>query len=257
MLSNTVITVTPQVAKSLINTVDEAYQRKVSKPTLKKYASDLRNDRWLDKGGVFRISSEGHLLDGRHRCLAVIESGITMPYPVLCIGDIEKKAIVAIDRGKSRTMADLGKLWGLEEAKIVQLARLRMKISGITHPSDQELLAFSQEREDSFSFAIKATSGKNYLYRVSTAPIRLALAEMYERNEEKAIAFADRLVTGVCNYMGDPALTLRKVIFSRKTRGRLGVYRKAVAAAKAEWKGKKVYKWHEVNCESKKKDTKG
>jgi hypothetical protein len=66
---------TPEIAEFLIGR--NTSNRQVNKPTLERYVRDIKAG-WKHNGDTIKISIDVILLDGQHRCLAVIETGISI-----------------------------------------------------------------------------------------------------------------------------------------------------------------------------------
>ena len=76
------VMVTPDVAKKLLG-INYKEQRNVQPSRVEVYARDMSNGHWNSQSqNPIRISSDGHVIDGQHRLLAVIESGVSVPMEV-------------------------------------------------------------------------------------------------------------------------------------------------------------------------------
>lgn len=98
------INLTPGLAKEWLETMPD-YQRSVSKVVVAEYAKDMANDRWVNQtGDAFRFNKQGQMIDGQHRCLAVIESGVTIQATI--IEGLDDEVYMVLDKGRKRTAAD-------------------------------------------------------------------------------------------------------------------------------------------------------
>jgi hypothetical protein len=235
------INLTPDVAEDLLEKVDARYQRRLSKRTVEKYSRDILSGNWTDTGDVIRLSKEGFLVDGQHRCAAVVKSGKPLPHPVILVDGVSVDDCAHIDRGRVRTMRDLGRLNGFKNPAIVSLARFKLKINSIT-ASDCEMCDLAAQNEDAYSFAMRATTGEKHVKFATTVPVKLALAEMFMRDKVKAIEFAERFCSGFFNHKHDPALLLRNFCLGRYKISRAQLYRKAVGAMQLDLDERKVSK---------------
>jgi hypothetical protein len=239
-----IIKLTPEIAKTYLDTIDHRYQRQLSKKTVKKYSRDISHDNWVNAGEVIRISDDGLLIDGQHRCAAVVMAGKPLPGDVIVIGGMDKGVVDKIDRGKGRTMRDIGRMWNFSHQDVVSVANFSLRMLGIQSPSDSELYEHSKKHEREYTAALRLMTGHNHVMGISVLPVKLAMAEFIARSD-KAENFIDRLISGVCQYKGDPALTLRNFCFARaKTiniKGNRILYGKAISAAKAEIAGKNLF----------------
>lgn len=98
------VKLTPELAREWIKTMPE-YQRKPSMQVVAEYAADMENGRWVEgTGDAIRFNKQGQMIDGQHRCLAVIESGCSIMVTV--IYDLDNEVYMVLDRGKKRTAAN-------------------------------------------------------------------------------------------------------------------------------------------------------
>lgn len=74
------------------------------------FARDMRNGRWVTAGDPIRFDWNGNLIDGQHRCEAVISSGATIR--VIVVKGLDPVAQQVIDTGAKRTPADALKFAG-------------------------------------------------------------------------------------------------------------------------------------------------
>lgn len=236
------IAITPKKAQELLDTVQSGWQRKLKQTVVKKYAIDMVNGDWHDIAQPILISQEGYLIDGQHRCAAIIVSGVTVETYIA--SGIEKQSIHAVDRGASRTIRDVLILHGYSSTgnKVGELARLAFLIEGKSHISDSQILR-RIEKHPSYEIVCTEFFPSN-IRGVSIAPVRLAMAEMFERNEPKARDFASRIMSCNFTFEKDPAACLFRVLIRNTFHGerRIECYGKSVAAMQADLDNRKISK---------------
>ena len=71
----------PDGAKKFLDRM--IYNRNVSPSRVTAYAVDMRSGSWDLNGQAIVLDENGLLLDGQHRLLAIIESGVTLPMLVV------------------------------------------------------------------------------------------------------------------------------------------------------------------------------
>lgn len=100
----------PAEAKAMLDKLHPG-QRSVSEAVVKRYASSMRAGTWdlVPHGLVF--DAEGHLVDGQHRLLAVVESGTEQMFTISTLPP--GASTRGIDRGKSRTQGHVMEMTGL------------------------------------------------------------------------------------------------------------------------------------------------
>ena len=95
--------ITPEKASRYLQT--SLGNRPISKTTVKSYADTMRRGKWLLNGMCIIFDNDGHLIDGHHRLLAVIESAIPVRFDV-CRG-ASSDAFLTYDNGRHRNLGQL------------------------------------------------------------------------------------------------------------------------------------------------------
>lgn len=85
--------------------------RKMDPNTVRKYVSDLENNRWVPNMEAMWLDSELRLGDGQHRCAAIVESGRTMPGVLVAIAH-DDRIFSSLDQGRVRTMENIQDIAG-------------------------------------------------------------------------------------------------------------------------------------------------
>lgn len=98
----TVVTVDPTTATHWLTR--NSANRPVRHVVVSKYADDMTNGRWCLTGAPIQFAVDGTLLDGQHRLLAIIESGVTLP--LFVVNGLPLEARPYMDVGTKRTLAD-------------------------------------------------------------------------------------------------------------------------------------------------------
>jgi hypothetical protein len=95
------VDLTPAIAQEWLsrNTIN----RKVSAIKVREFATDMRNGAWHVDGDNIRFDWNGVMLNGQHRCLAVIESGVTIRIGVMT--GLDPQARTIMDTGTKRSAA--------------------------------------------------------------------------------------------------------------------------------------------------------
>ena len=98
------VKLTPDLAKVWLDTMPD-YQRSSSALVVAEYAKDMIDGRWVEgTGDTIRFNKQGQMIDGQHRCLAVIESGVSIY--VTIIEGLDDEVYLVLDKGRKRTVAD-------------------------------------------------------------------------------------------------------------------------------------------------------
>lgn len=90
--------VSPAVAERMLGT--NIKNRPINKNIVTSYANAMRRGEWKDCIGSLSFDEHGHLIDGQHRLLAIIESGITAKF--VCVHNLPEESFAAFDCGYRR-----------------------------------------------------------------------------------------------------------------------------------------------------------
>jgi hypothetical protein len=95
--------ITPGTALALLER--NAQNRSVSDERVMLYARDIEAGAWEANSQGIGLGADGQLLDGQHRLWAIVKAA--KPVTVLVVRGLPVAARATIDRGKSRSVADL------------------------------------------------------------------------------------------------------------------------------------------------------
>jgi len=109
------VTVTPDVAKRWLkgNTVN----RNVRVAKVNQYASDMLAGRWTHSESMICFTSDGKMVNGQHRLLAVIQSNCAITFAVQRNVPIE--AMANMDTGAARIVSDVFRWNGEKNAPLL------------------------------------------------------------------------------------------------------------------------------------------
>jgi len=103
-MKHKLITLTPEYAETLLNKVKN--NRRVRQKVVSNYAADISAGKWVENGAPIILSSKDVLLDGQHRCHAVIMAGRSIT--ALLVYDVaDKNAFATLDTGAGRKLPDI------------------------------------------------------------------------------------------------------------------------------------------------------
>jgi len=94
--------ITPSLAEEYLtfNTAN----RPCSEDRVKNYASDMRDNEWMQDGSPIRFGTSGKLIDGQNRLKAIVRSGKTIR--TLVVRGLADSVFLTMDSGKARSAAD-------------------------------------------------------------------------------------------------------------------------------------------------------
>ena len=96
------ITITPEMAEEMLT--HNIANRKVNQANVNRIAADMATGNYKLNGETIKVAPNGEILDGQHRLLACIKSG--MPFTTYIVYNVERKLVGTIDMGKGRSVAD-------------------------------------------------------------------------------------------------------------------------------------------------------
>jgi hypothetical protein len=118
MISVKVEWIGPEEARELLDLNTGNFRNK-DQSRVNLYAKEMAAGRWELTGDTIKISSDGVLLDGQHRLLAVIKAGVRVQ--MMIARGVESSGYM-IDRGKPRTISQWCSHVGIQNASKVSAA---------------------------------------------------------------------------------------------------------------------------------------
>jgi hypothetical protein len=194
---------------------------------LDRYVRDLREGRWELTGQPIIFSTQGKLLDGQHRLLAVIEAD--RPLTTLVVRNVTPGAFAKMDIGRSRTAGDVLSASNFSHAKLIAAAaRALIGIEMIEHDgasvskvrwnrnvTHTQIRDYARKHKDSLYQAVDDVYSHGPEARAALRPASVFVAlrcRFGQANETKAKEFFRALVTGAAMNEDDPRLRLRNTL---------------------------------------------
>ena len=97
-----IVVLTPELAKKLL--AANKNNRNVSEKNYAKIARAMKRGEWELNGEAIKVAKDGTLLDGQHRCHAVVATGVAIE--TFLIEGLPNTAQETMDQGKTRTLAN-------------------------------------------------------------------------------------------------------------------------------------------------------
>jgi hypothetical protein len=155
------VTMTPEWASQIL---DHNTRNRAARPLrVKRIADDIASGRWMLTPQTVSIASNGTLLDGQHRLMAVVQAGRSVEM-MLATG-CPSECFAAIDTGDSRTPGDILKIEGASNyntvAAIIKTVHLYNKYPGnswtgpLANLSKQEIAEYYRADPDGWERAAK------------------------------------------------------------------------------------------------------
>jgi hypothetical protein len=99
-----VVNLTPPLAEEWL-TQNIAHNRPTSQRAIDEYARDMKEGRWRQTFQPIIFDTEGRLVDGQQRCLAVIKADTTVP--MFVVRGANPDSYELLDRGKKRSLSNV------------------------------------------------------------------------------------------------------------------------------------------------------
>lgn len=216
------VDVTPGVAKNWLK--HNPRNRKKSVPTSDRYERDMSGGRWPFTGDPARFSDKDEMLDGQHRCIAIVNSGVTQR--LLVVSGLPTKTQAFMDGGRRR---NVGQSLSVDETPnstaVASAARLALRwnpgsiwvadrgteLFSNIQLSPAEVLEFIEAHPEVHAAASAghAIAGKVPGARASVIGAAYLRASMLGDGVFPAAEWFTRLETGAELALGDPILALR------------------------------------------------
>lgn len=144
--------VTPEMAERWL--AQNTHNRNVRTNRVLAYARDMEAGDWAENGEAIKFASDGTLLDGQHRLLAITIARVGVWMHVFT--GLPHRAQETMDDGAKRTLADILTLRGEENSVILAAVTRRALIwdSGVVRiktpngPTNAECLAFLEKHAE-------------------------------------------------------------------------------------------------------------
>ena len=209
--------ITPEIAEALLEC--NSNNRNIRADRVDKYARAMDLDDWGKTGQPIIIGSDGNLMDGQHRLMAVAQTRRSVYF--LVVRGVEPRLMPMIDRGASRNGADALNWAGIANASMTSAALRQLlvliengsardghKYNAIT---DQELLDAYPHYETVILWAAPLAARINKTVKMAGAKYLTAMLwlSINDCNSESLQAFTEQLITGADLAEDSPILALR------------------------------------------------
>lgn len=211
-----IMDITPKLAAEWLQRVPET-QRSMRDSAIERYVKDMRGGSWVTDYSPYRFDKQGYLIDGQHRCQAIIEANVILPDQAVVFG-MESGDYGALDQGVKRTFGDNLKFHGFTNSLLLSALAYRLDSwnkgkSFRKHndrPTQDELLRLVRENNEEMQAALKI--GKKVSDHVrpfinSVASLGYFLCRRIDWSD--AEYFYGRLIDGQGLMDGDPIYALR------------------------------------------------
>ena len=207
-----VVQLTPDLAREFLSHNTKNY-RGVRDPEVHSLAGVMRRGEWVINNDAICFSEDGTMINGQHRCLAVIRSGVTVP--ILVMRGVAMVAADSMDTGRKRTPGQVLAHHGYSNA--TELAGAIRSYNNLIHGynagnlTNPQILNFADKHHE--VLRISMSHGKKVARDIVGTPkgmcagIHFAFGQI---DPERANEFFVRFSDGTGLYDRHPIHTLRK-----------------------------------------------
>lgn len=197
--------VTAQMAENYLQ-FNYSANRKMRTSSKSHYAMTMKNGQWADYTSMIVFDCNGNLIDGQHRLMAQVESGVSVGYVVL--RGVDTSVYHTIDSGIRRTISDRSSMNSSESAIAVALslyeggAPIRRCLtsspsSSSTYAVDADVIEFGESdgnRSICRRLVNKSSSVRNNIGKLSIRAFAVSYAVVRDHfGEDVFWSFADEL----------------------------------------------------------------
>lgn len=215
-----VITLTPTLAEILLERNPD--NRTLKKARLADYVEDIRNGNWSLNGESLKISVDGFLNDGQHRCHAVILAG--RPIRTQITFGLERDTRMTLDQGAARRPGDYlsmdgiayGHLAAAVAGMIWQVQTRGFVSSECRHRPTHIQITDCYRDHPEIADSIRVANRKGSRGIGGVAPLAFCHWLFAQKDAGTADAFVDRLLKGDRLTTNDPIYLCRERLRSER-----------------------------------------
>lgn len=204
--------VTPELARQYLLT--NKINRPVNDRNYEKLVSDMKRQNFKVTGEPIQFCQNGTLLNGQHRLLAIVETGVTLSINI--VRGLDPEAFKFIDTGKKRNASDVLGIEGFANPQRMAAMAVFIKNykSGLIRDknslgvTNSDVLDFVKNNSEKMIESCKYGFNKEnkIMKGITLSSMHFILSEL---NSEKANDFCWSLITGERLEKGNPIYVLR------------------------------------------------
>lgn len=218
MITHKTTTITPALAEEMLARNTGNF-RKVIPDRVRKYSASMLSNEWEENGETIKLAYDGLVLDGQHRLLAIVKSGVTIR--CIVVSGLPHESAKTMDGGKPRALSDWVRHSGQKNAAaITAIGRMVMYYrAGIwtrqgfssSDVSDAAVLEFIAANDEILQGSHRLACLCHRMIHPSSlgAIILIAADGRNPADNEMCVWFCEALAKGVNLGADEPVLHLR------------------------------------------------
>lgn len=226
-----IVTLDRKLAHDLL--ANAATNRSVRRSRVARYRTDMQHNHWMLNGEPIIISSEGKMIDGQHRCIAIEDTDARVD--VLMVMGVDPEAMATVGQGVPRTAGDYLGIEGEPNAKTcASIARLMIayrwnegeELRDTSKPTNAEVLEFYHQHREAIQRSANLANQFKENAKALVAPSVLGFchARLAELDPEAADEYIEQVAKGELLEQNHPAYVVRSRLLNM---GKSGAAKKA------------------------------
>lgn len=231
--------VAPELARDLLLRNRRGANRDVDAGTVYFYGRQMARGDWAETHLGIGLNTDGHLIDGQHRLLAILISGVTIRTAIIPDVPVRPNLFAYLDNGRQRTARTTLQIAGLNgvSSTIARAVRIAEEVrTGAYSPSRGDRLPrlsnaavlelahqYPTAQRASRSAASEWSDAVSYLGGRKAVVAYLGMAIIDGHSEARADDFFEEMVEeDLTAEPGDPMLSLRQLLARDKKKRERG-----------------------------------
>lgn len=219
----TLMEVTPQLATEWFKTRRRSKNRNLSRTNISQYEKDMLNGRWIINNDAIAFDTQGFLLNGHHRLMACINSGVA--FRTFIHWNLPDESFITMDVNARRSIADSLMLKGVNFSTLIGPAlnwwwrfhNNRLVGSSDATYQEQQTLYYSAQADIDDAAAFISELKLRGILNPSLALFCLLVFRKHDK--AKADEFMKSLATGACLEETNPILLYRNILLKPRRKG--------------------------------------
>lgn len=206
-------TLTPQLANKFL--ANNPNNRRLSESRARKLADAILRGEWKFNGESIIVANDGSLLDGQHRCRAVVLADTSIQ--ILLVEGIEKSAFTTIDIGEKRSAGQIFEMQGFTNGNYLSAAISVLEMY-IQNRTARRQLTFAQ-REEILRENPKIVESAVFTKYMRQIPASVAAVAHFAATKAYGAAFADQWFSNFKNLEFDNPRRALSLMLERSLNG--------------------------------------
>lgn len=214
-VTHTTVRVGPDKAQAWLGR--NTSNRKVRPARVREYAAAMTEGRWLYTADPVRFDEDGKLIDGQHRLMAIVRSGVEIEMHV--VRGLSRHAQDALDTGAARTAADALKVRGFRNgpqlAGTVPIVNWLLKDGGFAASYSRDDIVYWAGVHEGLGEVVELAHRNRNLLPCQLAPFAATHYAALSRADYPQATnqfFIEQLVETIGLASGSPALATRRYL---------------------------------------------